>query len=203
VLLITLNPSNSTQCRAFTCRSLLPSFSSPIHHRSLRPSIPKGAPCASAALPHPPHQRHLLHLSVASQDSHRRQIRRPPSHRHRYRWMSSHRQIPSCRRRIASRRHRILSRHRRIVSHRHQVSSSPPLPPLSLRVLGAATVALLRMSRRRDALPRLTALPLRRRLSNALKTMAPSFLILVVICLEDLIVVNTSSGTKITSSKFK
>jgi hypothetical protein len=53
---------------------------------------------------------------------------------------------------------------------RHQVSSPPP-PPLSLRVLGAATVALLRMSRRWDALPRLTALPLRRRLSNALKTM--------------------------------
>jgi hypothetical protein len=63
---------------------------------------------------------------------------------------------PSCRRQIGSRR--------------HQVSSPPPLP-LSLRVLGAATVALLRMSRRRDALPRLTALPLRRRLSNALKTM--------------------------------
>jgi hypothetical protein len=146
-------------------------FSSPI--RSLRPSIPKGAPRASAALPHPPHQRHLLHLSVTSQDSHRRQIRCLPSRRHRYRRMSSHRRrwIPSCCRQIASRHHRILSCRRRIASRRHQVSSSPPPPPLSLRVLGAATIALLRMSRRRDALSRLTALPLRRRLSDALKTM--------------------------------
>jgi hypothetical protein len=109
------------------------------------------------------------HLSVALPPSsrHRRRICRPPSRHHCYRGMSSHRhrRIPSCCRWIASCRHRIPSRRRRITSRHHQVSSSPP-PPLSLRVLGAATVALLRMSRRRDALPRLTALPLRRRLKN-------------------------------------
>jgi hypothetical protein len=130
-------------------------FSSPIHRRSLRPSIPKGALRASATLPRPPHQRHLLHLSVASPPSSdpsspnpppllQLDVKPPPP------------RIPSCCRRIVSCRRRIVSRH-------HQVSSSPPPPPLSLRVLGAATVALLRMSRRRDALPRLTVLPLRRR----------------------------------------
>jgi hypothetical protein len=152
-------------------------FSSPIHRRSLRPSIPKGAPRASAALPRPPHQRHLLHLSVTSQDSHHRRIHRPPSRRHRYRRMSRHRRrrIPSCCRQIVSRHHQIPSCHHRITSRHHQVSSSPPPPPLSLRVLGAATVTLLRMSRRRDGLPRLTALPLRQRLGDALKTMPMTF----------------------------
>jgi hypothetical protein len=140
-------------------------FSSPIHRRSLRPSIPKGSPRASAALPRPPHQRHLLHLSVASPPSSdlsppkpppllQPDVKPPPP------------RISSCCRRIVSHRHRIPSCRRRIASRRHQVSSSPPLPLLSLRVLGAATVALLRMSRRRDALPRLTALPLRRRLKK-------------------------------------
>jgi hypothetical protein len=143
-------------------------FSSPIHSRSLYPSIPKGAPRASAALPHPPHQRHLLHHSVASQDSHRRRIRRPSSRRHRYSRMSSHRRrwILSCCRQIASHRHWILSCRSRIASRCHQVSSSSLPPPLSLRVLGTTTVALLRMSRQWEALPRLTALPLRRRLKN-------------------------------------
>jgi hypothetical protein len=137
VLLITLNPSNSTQCRA---------AASVLFSRRL----------ATSPSPH-----------------HRRRIHRPPSRHHCYRGMSSHRDrwIPSCCRRIASCRHRIPSCRRRIASRHHQVSSSPP-PPLSLRVLGAATVALLRMSRRRDAFPRLTALPLRRRLSDALKTIA-------------------------------
>jgi hypothetical protein len=138
VLLITLNPSNSTQCRA---------AASVLFSRCL------------ATSPSP---------------RHRCRIRRPPSRHHCYRGMSSHRhrhrRIPSCCRRIASCRHRIPSCRRRIASRHHQVSSSPP-PPFSLRVLGAATVALLRMSRRRDALPRLTALPLRRRLGDALKAM--------------------------------
>jgi hypothetical protein len=102
-------------------------FSSPIHRRSLRLSIPKGASRASAALPRPPHQCHLLHLSVTSQDSHRRRIRCPPSHCHRHHRMSSHRhRIPSCCRRIASCRHQIPSYRRRIASRRHQVSSSSP-----------------------------------------------------------------------------
>jgi hypothetical protein len=137
VLLITLNPSNSTQCRA---------AASVLFSRRL------------ATSPSPRHRRRIRRLATSPSPRHRRRICRPPSRHHYYRGMSSHRRhrIPSC-------RHRIASRH-------HQVSSSPP-PPLSLQVLGAATVALVRMSRRRDALPRLTALPLRRRLGDALKTM--------------------------------
>jgi hypothetical protein len=126
-------------------------FSSPIHRRSLRPSIPKGAPRASATLPRPPHQRHLLHLSVASPPSSDPSSPNPP---------------PLLQPDVKPPPPRIPSCCRRIVSRHHQVSSSPPPPPLSLRVLGAATVALLRMSRRWDALPRLTALPLSRRLKN-------------------------------------
>jgi hypothetical protein len=147
VLLITLNPSNSST-QSHRRLSLLPSsrhlsaaslFSrhlatspSPRHRRRTR---------HLATSPSPRHGRRIRRLATSPSPRHGHRIRRPPSRHHCYRGMSSHRhrhrRIPSCCRWIVSCHHRIPSCRRRIASRHHQVSSSPP-PPLSLRVLGAA-----------------------------------------------------------------
>jgi hypothetical protein len=106
-------------------------------------SSPARSPPTSS-FPMPPH---LLHHSVALQNPHRRRIR-PPSSR--------------------------CCLHRRAATGCQAAAATTGSPPhrrllsLSLSSLStcAATVTLLWVSRRWDALPRLSALPLRRRLKN-------------------------------------
>jgi hypothetical protein len=131
------------------------------------------APCSALRCTHP---TPALSCAAVGRTWRRSSHRLPPSQR------PSSSSSPACRllllivataalRQISSYRSQILSR-------RRQISSSLSSPPLSSSFFVAATVALCRISRRGDTLSSRCALTLKRRFSDALKTMvSPSMLV--------------------------